>query len=184
MDQSCRTCGEALNSGVKELRFCSERCRQVAFAASTEEQKSPDILLVRFFFALMNEVMEGPVTPELIDQANRMRDQWQQDLATLREKIAAQREKREEPSNKSAKPKQTQARSTPQRIDLNSAFQSLQLHPNASLEELHRAFRSLATRYHPDRHPDDPNAEDRFKRLNHSFHLIKIYLKNKAALAR
>jgi hypothetical protein len=37
---------------------------------------------------------------------------------------------------------------------------------NASTRDITTAYRKLAMRYHPDRHPDDPNAEERLKDIN------------------
>ncbi len=43
---------------------------------------------------------------------------------------------------------------------------------NASLEEIKRAYRKLAIRYHPDRNPDDPEAEARFKEATEAFSVL------------
>jgi hypothetical protein len=165
------------------MRFCSDRCRQVAFAASTEEAKNPDVLLVRFFFALMNEVMDGPVTPDLIDQTNRMREAWQGDLEQLRKKMKQAKEPRK--TNAEAQRNKPQPpRNKVHTLDLSTALQLLQLQHGATLDEVNRSFRALAIRYHPDRNQSDPIAEERFKKLNQAFHLVKAYLRNKAAIAR
>src|SRR4051794_41829075 len=36
----------------------------------------------------------------------------------------------------------------------------------ASAEEIKKAYRKLARQYHPDRNPDDPKAEERFKEIS------------------
>ncbi|POI18512.1 hypothetical protein CIB84_017746, partial [Bambusicola thoracicus] len=41
----------------------------------------------------------------------------------------------------------------------------------SSPEEIKRAYRKLALRYHPDKNPDDPAAAERFKEIN-SAHAI------------
>jgi molecular chaperone DnaJ len=44
---------------------------------------------------------------------------------------------------------------------------------DASAEEIKRAYRKLARKYHPDANPDDPTAEDRFKELSHAYDTLK-----------
>ena len=41
-----------------------------------------------------------------------------------------------------------------------------------SPEEVKKAFRSLALRYHPDRNPDDPEAEERFRELAEAWQVL------------
>lgn len=43
---------------------------------------------------------------------------------------------------------------------------------NASTEEIHVAFRHLAHECHPDLHPGDPAAVERFKAINEAYHLL------------
>jgi molecular chaperone DnaJ len=43
---------------------------------------------------------------------------------------------------------------------------------DASPEEIKRAYRSLARRYHPDANPDDPHAEERFKEVSHAYEVL------------
>ena len=43
----------------------------------------------------------------------------------------------------------------------------------ASADELKKAYRKLAMESHPDRHPDDPSAADRFKELNEAYDVLK-----------
>src|SRR5262249_22487463 len=42
----------------------------------------------------------------------------------------------------------------------------------ASDAEIHAAYRTLAKRYHPDLHPDDPAAEARFKEIAAAYALL------------
>jgi DnaJ-class molecular chaperone len=43
---------------------------------------------------------------------------------------------------------------------------------NASADEINRAFRKLAARYHPDRNPGDKAAEEKFKRIAEAYNVI------------
>lgn len=44
---------------------------------------------------------------------------------------------------------------------------------SSSLEEIEKAYRDLAKKYHPDRNPDDPEAEKNFKNLQTAYDLLK-----------
>src|SRR6266702_6255366 len=43
---------------------------------------------------------------------------------------------------------------------------------NASEEEIKRAYRKLAVKFHPDKNPDDPHAEERFKELAEAYDVL------------
>jgi len=45
--------------------------------------------------------------------------------------------------------------------------------PNATDDEIKKAFRSLARKYHPDANPDDPNSLERFKEINEAYETLK-----------
>ncbi len=52
-------------------------------------------------------------------------------------------------------------------------WEVLGLEEGASPEEIKQAWRSLARAHHPDRNPDDPEAEDRFKRLQAAYEEVR-----------
>jgi len=43
---------------------------------------------------------------------------------------------------------------------------------SASADEIKKAFRALAMKYHPDRNPNNKAAEDRFKRINRAYEVL------------
>src|SRR4029453_2973020 len=43
----------------------------------------------------------------------------------------------------------------------------------ASADEIKKAFRALALKCHPDRHPGDKTAEQKFKELNEAYDVLK-----------
>lgn len=52
-------------------------------------------------------------------------------------------------------------------------YEILGVQKGASADELKKAYRGLAMQSHPDRHPDDPSAADRFKELNEAYDVLK-----------
>ncbi len=48
----------------------------------------------------------------------------------------------------------------------------LGLDEKAGPEELRRAYLSLAVKYHPDRNPGDPAAEERFKDISQAYAIL------------
>jgi DnaJ-class molecular chaperone len=51
-------------------------------------------------------------------------------------------------------------------------YKTLGVDKNASAEEIKKAFRKLAVKYHPDRNPNDKAAEDRFKEINEAYAVL------------
>ena len=40
---------------------------------------------------------------------------------------------------------------------------------DATADDLKRAFRQLAMKYHPDRNPDNKESEEKFKKINEAY---------------
>src|SRR5437899_2789404 len=53
----------------------------------------------------------------------------------------------------------------------------LQVNRSASENEIKRAFRKLARRFHPDINPGDGHAEERFKRITEAYDILSDPLK-------
>lgn len=58
-------------------------------------------------------------------------------------------------------------------------YQILGLSREASDDEIKRAYRKLALKYHPDHHPDDPESEERFKEINEAYAVLSDAEKRK-----
>ena len=52
-------------------------------------------------------------------------------------------------------------------------YELLGVDRSASAEELKRAYRKLAMQHHPDRNPDDPEAERKFKDINEAYDVLR-----------
>jgi molecular chaperone DnaJ len=51
-------------------------------------------------------------------------------------------------------------------------YKTLGVAKGASEEEIKKAYRKLARKYHPDRNPDDPKAEERFKEVQGAYDVL------------
>lgn len=51
-------------------------------------------------------------------------------------------------------------------------YDLLEVAPNASADEIKRAFRKQAMKYHPDRNPGDKEAEQKFKQINEAYEVL------------
>src|SRR5690625_2384085 len=51
-------------------------------------------------------------------------------------------------------------------------YEVLGVHKNASSDEIRKAYRRLAMKYHPDRNPDSKEAEDKFKEAKEAYEML------------
>lgn len=51
-------------------------------------------------------------------------------------------------------------------------YKILNLTTNATADEIKKAFRSLAKKYHPDRNPDDKEALSKFQEVNEAYEVL------------
>jgi molecular chaperone DnaJ len=57
-------------------------------------------------------------------------------------------------------------------METKDLYKILGVDKGASQEEIRRAYRKLARKYHPDANRDDPKAEERFKEAQHAYEVL------------
>jgi molecular chaperone DnaJ len=68
-------------------------------------------------------------------------------------------------------------------MTLEESYKLLELHPDAGIEDVKKAFRRLAFSLHPDLNPRDPKAKGKFQQINEAYVLLKHYLEDDKAAA-
>jgi molecular chaperone DnaJ len=58
-------------------------------------------------------------------------------------------------------------------MNLKNAYKILELSEGSSKDEIKAAFKKLAKRWHPDKNPNDPTAEAKFKEINAAHELLQ-----------
>lgn len=58
-------------------------------------------------------------------------------------------------------------------MDKRDYYETLNVHRNAGDDEIKKAYRKLAMKYHPDRNPGDKEAEDRFKEASEAYEVLR-----------
>ena len=56
--------------------------------------------------------------------------------------------------------------------DKRDYYEVLGVERTATDEEIKRAYRKLAVKFHPDKNPDDPHAEEKFKELGEAYDVL------------
>ena len=57
-------------------------------------------------------------------------------------------------------------------MDYKDYYKILGVERNASDDDIRKAYRKLAMQYHPDRNPNDKQAEERFKEINEAYQVL------------
>ena len=56
----------------------------------------------------------------------------------------------------------------------NSLYELLDIPKSSTNEEIKKKYRRLALKYHPDKNPDNVEAEEMFKKINHANSILRF----------
>ena len=56
---------------------------------------------------------------------------------------------------------------------MNDPYKILGVSPGATQEEISKAYKKLAKKYHPDLHPNDKNAEAKMREINDAYNILR-----------
>jgi curved DNA-binding protein CbpA len=57
-------------------------------------------------------------------------------------------------------------------MDYKDYYQILGVERSASADDIRKAYRKLAMKYHPDRNPGNKQAEEKFKEMNEAYQVL------------
>lgn len=57
-------------------------------------------------------------------------------------------------------------------MSIDNYYEELEVEESSSQDEIKAAYRKLSFQYHPDKNPDNPEAEEKFKRINEAYELL------------
>ncbi|MDE6068570.1 MAG: DnaJ domain-containing protein, partial [Treponemataceae bacterium] len=55
---------------------------------------------------------------------------------------------------------------------MDDFYATLGIQKNATEDEIKKAYRNLAFKYHPDRNPGDKSGEENFKKINEAYSVL------------
>ena len=59
---------------------------------------------------------------------------------------------------------------------MESYYDILGVNKNSSIDEIKRAYRNLALKYHPDLNPNNRNAEMMFRKINQAYQYSQMHI--------
>lgn len=57
-------------------------------------------------------------------------------------------------------------------MEYKDYYKILEVDRNSSQDEIKKAFRKLAKKYHPDLNPNDNKAQEKFKEINEAYEVL------------